>query len=288
MATSDIVVSIALGGPSFAFATLENVVIHTVNAHLIVHLSAGSDWGPGFSESRVNSWISKHCHGRVTLNRNHLRVQPGSPGVLGAHLSNFHVCEAAGWCANPESKFVLMAANVLLLRHGLEQHVASHSLSFCIHQSSCADATLRSVTQNWAWRSALDMISWEAKEPSTSSLLHQIRHSARTRNDSVVVNLYARHDSNPGLARLIAADLAFKPSCGQRVGRTLRGAASQWPPLAYMAAWATGSHAARGLFLSSAHNSRLCATGFSGKRVCCRIATPAGQPVAQLPVLWSL
>jgi len=172
MATSDIVVSIALGGPSFAFATLENVVIHTVNAHLIVHLSAGSDWGPGFSESRVNSWISKHCHGRVTLNRNHLRVQPGSPGVLGAHLSNFHVCEAAGWCANPASKFVLMAANVLLLRHGLEQHVASHSLSFCIHQSSCADATLQSVTQNWAWRSALDMISWEAKEPSTSSLLH--------------------------------------------------------------------------------------------------------------------
>ena len=189
----DVVVSIALGGPSFAFATLKNVVTYTTSAHLIVHLSAGSDWGPRISEVHANYWISEHCRGRVTVNPKHLRVQAGTPGVLGAHLSNFDVCEARGLCASADAKFVLLAANVLLLRHGLEQHVATHSLSFCVHNSFCADASLRGVAENHAWRESLDRIGWHArlasrKSSSPAAVHQQAWHSAvHAHNDSAVV-----------------------------------------------------------------------------------------------------
>lgn len=183
------VVSLALGGPSVAFTALNSVGTFTTTAHLIVHLSAGSNWGAGPSEARAKTWISEHAS-RVTINERQLQVQAGTPGVLGAHLSNFEVCEQRRLCNGKNAKFVLMAANVLMLRHGLEQHVAAHSLSFCIHSSSCSDAHLSG--DNQLWREKLGELSWDPRSTSSEDfaravLLRRMRHSVRTSNDSAAV-----------------------------------------------------------------------------------------------------
>ena len=187
--TPDVVVSMALGGPSFAFAALKNVALFTSTAHLITHLSDGSDWGPQTSSSSVDAWITKSAPGRVTLNPQHLRVSPGTPGVLGAHLSNFRLCETRRLCDAPNAKFVLLAANVVLLRHGLERHVSAHSMSFCVH-NSCTDLAGPDAR-------SLDSLHWDTghvgasgrrvvAESLPSSLARRMRLNTLSRNDSVV------------------------------------------------------------------------------------------------------
>ena len=73
---------------------------------------------------------------RVAFNRARLVVAKHSPGILAAHLSNFQMClqmdtMPCGGHAGGDVKFVLLSANQYLLRRGLENWVAAHSMSFC-------------------------------------------------------------------------------------------------------------------------------------------------------------
>ena len=73
---------------------------------------------------------------RLFVNPWSLVVSKSTPGVLAAHLANLRFCLQLRICA-ADTRFVLLAANVVLVRPGLEAHVRAHSLSFC---ASDADA----------------------------------------------------------------------------------------------------------------------------------------------------
>ncbi|KAL1518702.1 hypothetical protein AB1Y20_002989 [Prymnesium parvum] len=147
--------SYALGGGSSVDYGLQNAVDFTVGP-LFVHVSVGHNL-----TRRMIAQV--HRLSRVHLNPSSLRVEKNSPGPLAAHLANFEECAAPAMpCATgAATHFVLMAANQVLMRHGVEAWVLSHSLSFCIHQPlACADLSLAELAAPpHAW---YDRLGWRA------------------------------------------------------------------------------------------------------------------------------
>ena len=173
-----VAISYALGAGSNADHALQNAIDFTIGS-LFVHISVGANL-----TSRTQSTVSRLS--RVYLNPRHLVVVKNSPGPLAAHLANFKFCDSSGMpCALGTARhFVLMASNQVLIRHGLEEWVLRHSLSFCIHQRedetgvrACADMNLfETNAPPAAW---WERMGWHG---TTSHIWHE-KSTARSQED---------------------------------------------------------------------------------------------------------
>ena len=112
-----------------------NVVLNALvftRAPIVVHISRDSLITNGNVPHA--QWVQT-CS-RVHVNPEQLTVVKASPSILAAHLSNFAYCDQPGMpcddSGGAEGRFVLLAQNVVLFRHGLEAWVARHTLSFCL------------------------------------------------------------------------------------------------------------------------------------------------------------
>lgn len=142
---TNVVISLALGGydPTDLVYALHNTLDHT-SAPMIVHLSTSCRRKFGRS-ARPCKLQDANWRGspRVVINPDRIYVVKHSPRVLAAHLSNFLLCASSesltpssiyGLCRrHPETKFLMLASNQLLLRQGLEAHVSRHDVSFTHH-----------------------------------------------------------------------------------------------------------------------------------------------------------
>ena len=175
---SGVVLSYAVYGSQRAIsAVLANVLKVTDDAMLIVHVASGSSGAPG--------WITNSS--RVIMNPTQLQIGKNNPLVLGAHLSNFKLCEAVGPCAGRSAdgvRFVLMPTNGVLFRSGLEQWVLDHSMSFCTSYCTTfhvGDAAPRNNSLP-GWQGSLEQLAWSAEHPSPVSV--SIRDALRTGDDA--------------------------------------------------------------------------------------------------------
>lgn len=180
------VLSLALGGSSAIDMHVRHMVRFTT-APLLLHISQGAEL-PHETQPLVAS-------GRVHLNPRRMRVAPGSPGVLSAHLANFELCEEAHMpcaLAPMTTSLVFLSSNTVLLRPGLEAWVAQHSVAFCIgnrctdidapeRQSAKAKAATSTQVGLERWRELIRPLSWNGNHGSSST-----RRDARLRNDSSV------------------------------------------------------------------------------------------------------
>jgi hypothetical protein len=178
------ILSLALSSQSSIEGVLGNVLEFTVSTAFI-HMSSGS-----VLTNRTMSWVQQQE--RLILNPKQLRVSKLTPGPLAAHLSNFALCEQLGMpCAKGGSAryFVLLAANQVLVRHGLEAWVESHSASFCINH--CADVAATSlVLEDRADRHILrGLSSWSAAQQRPGGELWiRTQAAAQMADDSAVVS----------------------------------------------------------------------------------------------------
>ena len=163
-----VILSYALGGHeqrSVVAAVLNGLEFTSASTQAIVHVSNASvrvgDSKPNFisrpeqssgARERVVRTLSELA--RVWLNPHALATAKATPAVLAAHLSNFAVCIGRrALCGHAESRFVLLAANNVLFRPGLERVVHGGSLSFCVG-NKCADprGLSRDEIAPLAWR----------------------------------------------------------------------------------------------------------------------------------------
>ena len=135
------VVSLVLGGyDSWALdAALRSVLRATVSSPIVVHLCGNLE-----NASQPNGALHPQCalpntstamsSVRVLRNPQRLPVSKHTPRVLAAHMSNFLLCDSAPHACHhhPLAKFVMLAANQMLWRPGLEAHVARYAFSFCM------------------------------------------------------------------------------------------------------------------------------------------------------------
>ena len=151
---------------------LHNILDFTEDASVIVHISSESLLVNGLPKG--GEWMSRIS--RVHINPQQLAVSKHTPAILSAHLSNFLFCDQQGRpCEGREDgRFVLMAQNAVLFRHGLQEWVSRHALSFCIHdrctdlgcQGNCtsADRELPALYRN------LDFLSWDERDEGSGSM----------------------------------------------------------------------------------------------------------------------
>lgn len=198
--------------------SITNALTYTSDAApLIIHLSsANSGYYPDmYINSQhamldlLDTWLSRAQRGsddgalarallpalrnqtqrtRIHLNPQRLDVNKHTPGVLAAHLSNFAYCHRARMpCAHADgwkAKFILMGANQLLVRTGLEEWVARYAISYC-NGDMCTDLR-RASEAKWGtsvhglehWQTDLERIGW-------SHIQHALR--SRRRNGSAEV-----------------------------------------------------------------------------------------------------
>ena len=170
-----VVLSYALGGhePRSVVAAVHNGLEFTsASTQVIVHVSnathAVSDSKRQASKPKLRLAIGARERvvralstlDRVWLNPRALATAKATPAVLAAHLSNFAVCveeHPRAPCGHAESRFVLLAANNVLFRPGLERVVHAGSLSFCVG-NKCADppGLSRDDLTRLAWRGTRD------------------------------------------------------------------------------------------------------------------------------------
>jgi len=124
---------------SFALhANWQGVVMNALEytqreAKFILHFCKGSNWDDQFAmKLHQRNLLAR----RLWVNPRQLQVEKHTASILAAHLANFVFCEQPAMpCAADKSgelRFVLMAANQVLFRPGLEDWVRRHSMSFCI------------------------------------------------------------------------------------------------------------------------------------------------------------
>ena len=146
----------------------------------------------------VLSWLTirGEAH-RLILNPAVVKIDhKNSPGVLGAHLSNFRLCLGPGLpCAQSDDvRFVFMSTNTVLFRPGLEEWVNTHSMSFCVGDS-CTDLTMDGHTGQRAqtsasgsawknWRARVSKLAWTPSAP----LYRLQRAAASSRDDSAITS----------------------------------------------------------------------------------------------------
>jgi hypothetical protein len=179
--TVPVVLSLALYGNRDAqLCTLANVLGQTV-APLVVH---NSFIGGHRMAAEARALLLGSERGHINPQRN--RVSRLAPGILLAHLSNFeHAIEVLTTAA--ETRFVLLASNMVIVRRGLEEWVARHSLSFCVH-SVCNDwpCTIEDLLRGVCAHRLEESLAWPDDEAGSTRLSNRVRALGETQDDTLV------------------------------------------------------------------------------------------------------
>lgn len=143
--------SLALGG--YAASSLEAAfrnVLTMTHSPMVIHVSAACASYSGAMKLNVSCALPRQTMRllrstaqrwnaldgvtpRVLFNHRHLAVWKHSTRILTVHLANFLLCLTPPHACSrfPDAKFVLLGANQIFWRRGLEPHVGRHALSFC-------------------------------------------------------------------------------------------------------------------------------------------------------------
>ena len=193
-AASGIVLSYAVRG-SQTPNVLRNGLAFVEQASAIVHVGDEPDSASFYRLLSQIKVLSRQPHGeRIMLNTEHFSISKNAPSVLGAHLSNFRLCEQEGMpCAASGSdglRFVLMPSNVALFRPGISHWVMQHSMSFCT-ELRCADLAYDSQKRTGAWTLAgwedrVGELAWSREPPSP--LYTSIQDRGSREDDSQCLN----------------------------------------------------------------------------------------------------
>lgn len=184
-----VVISYAVGGSTSVAvnAVLRNALKYT-DSPIVVHVSQGSPtWSVDY-----NRTVS---HKRMHVNPTHLLVVKHTPSILLAHISNWRFCEGRiHLCNDIHGRFVLMSANSVLFRPGLERFAASHSHAA---QGGCTVSGANSrpgMTADSVWDKALKVVQWdeEISAHDASRQPHVNHHGNLSAHDRSVLARWGR------------------------------------------------------------------------------------------------
>lgn len=175
---------------SDAAHALTNALTFT-SSPIILHISAEDPLLPG-GIPRDSSWV--RIWPRIHVNPQQVRVTKHTPSILAAHLSNFAHCDRPGMpcrLAGGNGRFVILSQNVVLFRHGLEDWVSRHQLSFCL-SDACSDVGCRMCSHYQhtlpGLRQHLAQLAWRTHSQGLESpLVGWMRNATAARDDRYVL-----------------------------------------------------------------------------------------------------